>query len=231
MAYKTGIDIVLPDKRLFVRLDYDDTSHLYRSGNMGGLLSLHYYGNTLHYPRYSAECKARELSIGCSLHDIGKTKFLDSLDHWERLSEKEKNKIKNGHILEGARFLEKIGVDGCILDAVLHHHQRWNGENSYPFRLKGLLISTEGLITSLVDHLDSLVNTRRFKEDRKSLPPEDALRQIESSGEDMFGPSLVSSFKGLIRNEEKRRKLLGYLKEEIGRFAVEIPESFIGWDC
>lgn len=94
----------------------------------------------------------RQLEFGAVLHDVGKIGVPDAvlgkqgeldLDEWRRM-------------LAGAGFL------GAALDAVAHHHERWDG-TGYPSGLEGEAIPLPGRIVAVADAFDAMTTARPYR--------------------------------------------------------------------
>ena len=82
---------------------------------------------------------ARELALAGLVHDLGKTWVRNEvLLKPARLSESERETIEK-HPVTAAQLLWAFDMPDLILDAVLSHHERWDGAG-YPHRLAGAAI-------------------------------------------------------------------------------------------
>ena len=138
---------------------------------------------------YSKEDIQRIRSAGL-LHDIGKLALPDSiLTKRDPLTEEEWDIIKH-HPEVGARILKHVvGLRGC-LDAVLYHHERYDGRG-YPRGLKGEDIPRDARIMAIADSYDAMISERGYKE-RKSA--EEAIEELEACSGKQFDPELVRMF-------------------------------------
>jgi putative two-component system response regulator len=85
-----------------------------------------------------------KLRVAALLHDIGKIGIPEALLHKEeRLSDDEYSFMVR-HSTIGENILKPIIDDRCILNAVRHHHERFDG-NGYPDGLSKKYQSTPGL--------------------------------------------------------------------------------------
>jgi putative nucleotidyltransferase with HDIG domain len=101
------------------------------------------------------------------LHDIGKIGVRESvLLKPGRLTDEEFNEIKQ-HPSIGYNIIKAMDIDDEIKDAVLHHHERYDGRG-YPDGLKGEEISLLSRILCVADSFDAMSSNRPY---RKSLPP------------------------------------------------------------
>jgi putative nucleotidyltransferase with HDIG domain len=101
------------------------------------------------------------------------------------------------HVKEGVYLLTKIITDAEILQAVKHHHEKFNGEG-YPDSLKGNEISLMSRILAVADLYDAMMVGEMFGEERSV--PEDIIHHLtaESSGAEL-DPELVKVFLGILQ--------------------------------
>jgi HD-GYP domain-containing protein (c-di-GMP phosphodiesterase class II) len=95
------------------------------------------------------------------------------------------------HTESGAEILrqtEKFGPD--VVDAVLQHHERWDG-SGYPKWLKKGDISTFARIIAICDTYYALVSRRPH---RRAYLPHEAVEFIMAFAGDLFDPELVQIF-------------------------------------
>lgn len=134
-----------------------------------------------------SEKEIHNLKIAGYLHDIGKValdpKYLD--DNY-MLSKQEK-KDKNSHAILGYRILNAIDSTNDLAEAVLHHHENWDG-SGYPNGLKGEAIPLNSRIIALIEHYDRFLNGQN---ENKPLVKEQALDIIKCYSGTKFDPQLV----------------------------------------
>lgn len=87
---------------------------------------------------YAVKIMGYKLNLFASglLHDCGKIKIPTPILHKKGPLTDYEFKIIKRHPVEGAKILKKIGFCDEIIEAVMHHHERWDG-NGYPYGLKG----------------------------------------------------------------------------------------------
>ena len=138
------------------------------------------------------EHNLRQLHLASILHDIGKIGIPDKvLLKQEPLTDKEWNIIRT-HSEKGARILNLLRDPrmGIVIDAVRHHHERYDGKG-YPEGLKGSDIPFLGRIIAVADSFDAMISDRPY---RKGLSKEEALKEIERCANTQFDPQLVQLF-------------------------------------
>ena len=153
-------------------------------------------------------CPASEqqrIHMGSLLHDIGK-QFVPAslLEKREQLSDLEFSRIQ-GHPWLGYTYLNSFVSDPVILNAVLYHHERWNG-SGYPFGLQGEEIPLSARICALADVWDALVSDRCY---RSAWSLRSAAELIWAGAGSLFDPQLALQFLTLI--EEHYRHADGAL--------------------
>ena len=127
-------------------------------------------------------------------HDIGKIGVPDAiLTKPGRLTELEYEVVKR-HPEDGARIVGRLHRLNAAVPAVLHHHERWDGDG-YPHRLRGERIPLEAAIVGLADAVDAMTTDRPYSAAR-SL--EDATDEVVRNRGTQFAPSVVDAFVALV---------------------------------
>ncbi|MBE0069885.1 HD-GYP domain-containing protein [Thermoanaerobacterium thermosaccharolyticum] len=130
------------------------------------------------------------LLLAAQLHDIGKLKVPEKiLMKPDKLTEKEMEIMKK-HTVWGYEKIKEMKMDDIIADAVLHHHERYNGKG-YPEGLKGNDIPYFARIITIADAYDVMINERVYK---KALSVEEALKELINNAGTQFDPILISLF-------------------------------------
>jgi putative nucleotidyltransferase with HDIG domain len=135
-------------------------------------------------------------------HDIGKIGVPDAiLTKPDRLTELEFEIVKR-HPEDGARIVGRLHLLHATVPAVLHHHERWDG-NGYPHGLRAEQIPLEAAIVGLADAVDAMTTDRPYSCAR-SL--EDATGEILLNRGTQFAPAVVDAFTALV---ERMPELFG----------------------
>ena len=102
------------------------------------------------------------LSLAGFLHDIGKIAIDGKIlnDH-ESLSEKAREKIRQ-HPEVGCRIIRSSYEASEVADAILSHHERWDG-TGYPNGLSGTDIPYFARIICVVDSYDAMTSDRAYR--------------------------------------------------------------------
>ena len=152
------------------------------------------YGKLLGTAAGLSETEGDILSMGITVHDVGKAAVPDSILYKpKKLSRKEFEVVKT-HSAIGAGLLSgsKVKLLQAAERIALTHHEKWDG-SGYPKGLRGKDIPLFGRITGICDVFDALVSERPYK---KAWPFEKALAEIGSGAGSHFDPELVRLFMG-----------------------------------
>lgn len=135
-----------------------------------------------------------QLRIAAFLHDLGKIGIpsglllrCDSLDA-EELA------LVQRHPEIGARLVQPIGITGGVVEAIRHHHERWDG-SGYPSGLAGEQIPLFGRLVAIADAFDAMSSDRPYRE---ALPPERVRSELETCAGSQFDPGLAKEFLCLV---------------------------------
>lgn len=97
------------------------------------------------------------------LHDIGKIGISDMiLNKVDKLTDDEYRLVKQ-HPEIAYKILSNIGLDQRIMEAVRHHHERYDGKG-YPDGLAGEGINMMAAIISIADAFDAITSERSYKQ-------------------------------------------------------------------
>lgn len=135
-----------------------------------------------------------ELALLAALHDIGKIAIPNSiLMKQDMLTEDEWEIIKK-HTEIGFRIAQSSPELAHIADAILSHHERWDGAG-YPRGLKGEEIPLNSRIIAIVDAYDVMTRGRIYK---KAISRQEALEELNRCAGSQFDPKLVKLFTDLV---------------------------------
>jgi HD-GYP domain-containing protein (c-di-GMP phosphodiesterase class II) len=134
--------------------------------------------------------EAETLSVAALLHDVGKIGVPDSiLRKPGRLTDQEFAAIKH-HPLMGAVIVGAVFGFEATLDAIRHHHERWDGEG-YPYGLQGEETPLAARIMAVADAYSAMTTDRPY---RKGMRPERALAVLEEGAGTQWDPGCVRAF-------------------------------------
>jgi response regulator RpfG family c-di-GMP phosphodiesterase len=137
-----------------------------------------------------ADDELRQIEMGAVLHDVGKIGVPDSVLTKPGPLAPEEWQVMRRHPEIGRGMLAGIGFLTPSLDAVAHHHERWDG-GGYPGGLSKQEIPVAGRIVAVADAFDAMTTTRVY---RRGLGPEQALEEIGNSRRKCFDPEVVEAF-------------------------------------
>jgi HD-GYP domain-containing protein (c-di-GMP phosphodiesterase class II) len=139
------------------------------------------------------EPSLRQIHIAGLIHDVGKIGVSESvLRKGGKLDEHEFAQIRM-HPEIGWRILKDIPQFHGMLDAVLSHHERWDGRG-YPQGLKGHDIPLIARIVALADSFDAMSSNRTY---RSCRPRAQVFAEIRACAGSQFDPDLVGPFLGM----------------------------------
>ncbi|ACB85973.1 diguanylate cyclase domain-containing protein [Natranaerobius thermophilus] len=145
------------------------------------------------------DSELQKLSHLSVLHDVGKVTIGEKiLKKKEPLTDKEWEIIKR-HPEDGFKIALAAPELAPIAEAILHHHERWDG-NGYPQGLSGDNIPLLSRIISIVDAYDVMIRGRSYKE---PMGKEKALWEILRCGGRQFDPQLAKLFVEIIQDQSQ----------------------------
>jgi len=143
--------------------------------------------------------KLDELILLSVLHDIGKIAISDDiLNKNDKLTEKEWRRIKK-HPEIGYNICESSPQLVTIAEAVLAHHEWWNG-SGYPLGLKGKNIPITSRIIAIADSYDVMITGRNYKE---PLSKNEAIKELKKYSGIQFDPKLVKNFVEILKENKE----------------------------
>lgn len=168
--------------------DYETEAHVKRMEGLALLL-----GENLKL----SETELNELVMLSALHDIGKIAVANSIILKPgKLSPQEWEMVKK-HPEVGYR-IAKSSVDlAAIADAILTHHENWDG-SGYPQGIKGTEIPLISRIISIVDAYDVMTNDRPY---RKAFTRGETIKEIKRNAGIKYDPKLVEVFLKIVNGK------------------------------
>ncbi len=132
----------------------------------------------------------RLVEVAALIHDVGKIGVPDSiLRKPGQLSDNEFAAIQQ-HPIMGAVIAESVpGFEGT-LDAIRHHHERWDG-GGYPGGLSGEDIPFVARLMAVADSYSAMTTDRPY---RKGMPQEKALGILRQGAGVQWDPQCVAAF-------------------------------------
>ncbi len=130
------------------------------------------------------------IKIAGQLHDIGKLSVpRHVLQKEEELNEDDWDVLRR-HSEESYKITCGLIDDKDIADAVLYHHERWDGKG-YPYQKRGADIPIFARILAVADSYDAMLSERYFR-DRKTH--KQACEEIANNSGTQFDPEIVEAF-------------------------------------
>ncbi|KAB3530486.1 diguanylate cyclase [Alkaliphilus pronyensis] len=135
-----------------------------------------------------------ELSLLAALHDIGKIAIPDHILLKPGPLTSEEWQIMKKHSEIGYRIASASSELAVIAEAILHHHERWDGKG-YPQGLKKNKISLSARVIAVVDAYDAMTSDRPY---RKAMDKADAIEELIREKGKQFDPHIVNTFLELL---------------------------------
>ena len=140
-----------------------------------------------------------DLATAALLHDVGKIGIPDFvLRKPSALSEEEIEIIKH-HPVMGAVIVAAVPGLERTLEAVRHHHERWDG-GGYPCGLQGLDIPLFARLMAVADAYSAMTTDRPY---RKGHAEEKALGFLAEGAGTQWDPDCVTAFISARRQQER----------------------------
>jgi len=132
----------------------------------------------------------RVIEIAALLHDVGKIGVPDAiLRKPGRLSEGDYEAIKQ-HPLMGSIIVGAVPGFEETLDAVRHHHERWDG-GGYPFGLAAEETPLTARLMAVADAYSAMTTDRPY---RKGMDPQKARDILQNGAGTQWDPACVRAF-------------------------------------
>jgi diguanylate cyclase (GGDEF)-like protein/PAS domain S-box-containing protein len=167
---------------------YETEEHVERMGDLALLI-----GKDLNL----SKDKLNDLIMLAALHDIGKIAIADNIILKPgKLSSQEWEMVKK-HPEVGYRIAKSSTDLAAIADAILTHHENWDG-SGYPEGLKSDNIPLVSRIISIADAYDAMTNDRPY---RRAFTKEQAVEEIKKCSGTKYDPKLVEVFLKIVNGK------------------------------
>lgn len=157
-----------------------------------------------------------DLSLLAALHDIGKVGIPDNILNKPGELTDDEWKTMRTHVEIGHRIASSSPDLVHIAEAILSHHERWDG-GGYPRGLKGEEIPLIARILTIVDAYDAITNDRPHSSARTRNA---ALNELRRCAGTHFDPNLVEVFVRLMSRVDAEGEHL-----EAGHLAEHFPDG------
>ena len=161
--------------------------------------------------------QVEEISTAALLHDVGKIheEFAPLLRKEARLTAEE-TALMQTHVVRSAELVGIVSkFRGRILEAVRHHHERWDGQG-YPDGVINRMIPVGARIILIADTIDAMTTDRPY---RKALGLDVVLAELQRCKGTQFDPELVE----LVTTSVPIRRLISHASGETGDSQDAIP--------
>ncbi|MCK4538847.1 MAG: HD domain-containing protein [Candidatus Krumholzibacteria bacterium] len=142
----------------------------------------------------------KDLVYGTVLRDMGMIKVSDLIVRSPRELTREEWNIINKHPEDGSEMLRRMKFDDHVVNIVLSHHERFNGEG-YPRGLRGKEIPLGARIISVVESYSAMINERP---NRPALSSKEALDTLRENYGLRYDREVVRQFAKIIEKEMAR---------------------------
>ena len=143
------------------------------------------------------EKQKKALHWASMLHDIGKIGIPENiLEKPGALTDAEYSIIKS-HSEKGCDILKPIKQLSTSLPAILHHHERYDGQG-YPHGLKGEDIPMLGRIIAVADTFDAITSNRSYRPGKTATEAFEIIKNIAGT---QLDPDLVDVFKEILEED------------------------------
>jgi len=142
-----------------------------------------------------SEKEIEELELLARLHDIGMITVPREILNKEGPLTPEEWKTVRRHVEAGYRIAQSSYELAPIAEAILHHHERWDGKG-YPQGLKGEEIPLLSRILAIADAYEVMTAGRPY---RKAVSREEAVEEIRRNAGTQFDPHLVEVFLEVVK--------------------------------
>ena len=144
-----------------------------------------------------------KLALLADFYDIGKVAIkANILKKNSKLAENEWQLMRM-HPEIGYRIAKASPQLSQISDAILYHHENWDG-SGYPYHIKGNRIPLISRIIAVVVAFDVMAYGRNYK---TAIDREEALKELKKNSRIQFDPGIVSRFIEMMQEKEENLSL------------------------
>lgn len=129
------------------------------------------------------------LRMSASLHDVGKIRIPNTILHKAGPLTEDERTLVQKHPVLGASIVAIIH-DEQIVEAVRHHHERWDG-GGYPAGLAGTKIPLFSRVIAVADSYDAIRSNRSY---RTGGSRDETVQVLMAESGHQFDPEVVDAF-------------------------------------
>ena len=141
------------------------------------------------------DARMSDLTMGCTLHDIGKIGVPDRILNKAGALTPEERRMMNSHPQLGLKIIRGVDLFRPAIPYIIGHHEWYNG-TGYPGGLKGEAIPIEGRLLAVADTFDAILSDRPY---RKGASLRKAVSELIKFKVTQFDPGIVDTFINLLR--------------------------------
>jgi diguanylate cyclase (GGDEF)-like protein len=130
------------------------------------------------------------LQIAGPVHDVGKIAVPDAILMKPGPLTADERVLMQQHVEYGLMLIRDVPYLPDVIDAVLHHHERWDG-TGYPRGRSGDEIPLVGRIMAIADAYSAMIVDRPYRKRRQQA---EAFEELRAGAGTQFDPDLVEPF-------------------------------------
>jgi diguanylate cyclase (GGDEF)-like protein len=142
------------------------------------------------------------LQIAGPVHDVGKIAVPDSILMKPGPLTPDERALMQQHVEYGLMLIRDVPHMPDVIDAILHHHERWDGKG-YPNGRAGDEIPLVGRIMAVADAYSAMIADRPY---RKGLQQAEAFDELRAGAGTQFDPQLVEPFISALYEQPSDRR-------------------------
>ncbi|HEX2254558.1 MAG TPA: HD domain-containing phosphohydrolase [Thermoanaerobaculia bacterium] len=139
----------------------------------------------------------RVVSYAALLHDVGKVGVSDVILQKSDPLLAEEMELVRAHVRIGHGLLRRIPPLARVAEAVLHHHECWDG-TGYPQGLAGEAIPVESRVVAVADSFCAMLEDRPYQ---KSRSRQEAMAELRRCAGTKFDPDVVTAMLALLTDD------------------------------
>jgi diguanylate cyclase (GGDEF)-like protein/PAS domain S-box-containing protein len=141
----------------------------------------------------------RMLRIAGLLHDVGKIGIPDHILYKPEPLDDDERRAVQQHPLLSEMIIREVPQLVDVLDAVRHHHERFDG-TGYPRGLLGNEIPLLARVLAIADAYSAMTVDRPY---RQALSDQEALAELEAGAGSQFDPELLQAFVKVLEKPDR----------------------------